>query len=240
MPSPQTEWKVLPHGQWVTLDANLMTIEGTIPMPVGQLPRRMTVVRLRDGKLVIFSAIALEEASMKTLEAFGTPAFMVVPNGIHRLDSRIYRQRYPDLRVVTPPGARDRVEKVVVVDSTNPDFGDPQVSFLCVPGTREEEGALRVEGPRGTTLVLNDVIGNLRGMSGVAGLFLRAVRFAGDRPRLPLPVKLSLIRDKAAFRDQLISWSRLPNLRRILVAHGAPIEGDPSGALRVLADELPH
>jgi hypothetical protein len=34
-------------------------------MPVGNITRRMTVVRLRDGKLVIFSAIALDEVEMR-------------------------------------------------------------------------------------------------------------------------------------------------------------------------------
>ena len=42
-----------------------------LKMPLLELPRRMTVVRLNTGGLVIFSAIALEESNMAGLEALG-------------------------------------------------------------------------------------------------------------------------------------------------------------------------
>ncbi|HEY4102773.1 MAG TPA: hypothetical protein VGM44_02745, partial [Polyangiaceae bacterium] len=80
MPKPFTEWTVLPHGALEQLDDRLMTVSGNIHMPLVDFPRRMTVARLDDGRLVIFSAIALDEQEMARLEAFGTPAFLVVPN----------------------------------------------------------------------------------------------------------------------------------------------------------------
>jgi len=36
-----------------------------------ELSRRMTVVRLNDSRLVVFSAIALDEDEMAALEAYG-------------------------------------------------------------------------------------------------------------------------------------------------------------------------
>ena len=59
MPKPFTEWTVLPHGKLSRLDDNLLSVTGDLPMPVGNFPRRMTVVRLHDGRLVVYSAIAL-------------------------------------------------------------------------------------------------------------------------------------------------------------------------------------
>jgi len=44
-----------------------------------------------------------------------------VPGDAHRLDVKIYKQRYPDMLVVTPPGALKRVEKAVGVDATDID-----------------------------------------------------------------------------------------------------------------------
>ena len=75
MTRPFQEWKVLPHGKLSQIDDNILTVVGEISMPLMDLPRRMTVVRLNDSRLVIFSAIALEEDEMAALEAYGRPAY---------------------------------------------------------------------------------------------------------------------------------------------------------------------
>ncbi len=238
MPKPLTEWKVLPHGRLTTIEDNILTVVGDIPMPVGDMKRQMAVVRLRDRRLVIFSAVALDEEEMRALEDFGEPAFLVVPNDHHRLDSKIWKDRYPAMQVITPRRAREKVEKVVPVDATSADFGDPDVALITVPGTQEHEAALEVRGPNGTTIVLNDVVGNMRNTSGIGGWFLRMMGFAGDKPHVPVPVKMTMISDKAALAVQLRRWADLPSLKRILVSHGSTIEDDPRGALRELAVSL--
>jgi hypothetical protein len=54
------EWTVLPHGRLTRLDDNLLSVTGTLHMPpMGEVERRMTLVRLSDGRLVVYSAIAL-------------------------------------------------------------------------------------------------------------------------------------------------------------------------------------
>jgi hypothetical protein len=106
MPKPFSEWTVLPHGRLTRLDENILTVTGLLKMPVGEVERRMTAVRLRDGGLVAFSVIALDEPEMRSLEAFGTPTFMVVPNEIHRLDARVWKERYPEITVVAPARPR--------------------------------------------------------------------------------------------------------------------------------------
>jgi hypothetical protein len=62
----------------------------------------MTVVRMKDPRLVIFSAISLDKAGIRALEDYGPPAFLVVPNDHHRLDARAWKDRYPDIQVVAP------------------------------------------------------------------------------------------------------------------------------------------
>jgi hypothetical protein len=238
MPKPFTEWKVLPHGRLTTVEPDILTVEGDLPMPLGKITRRMTVVRLRGRRLVIFNAIALNEGAMRALEEFGTPAYLIVPNDYHRLDARIWKDRYPALEVITPEGAREKVEQVVAVDATRAEFGDPGVAFVTVPGTRGREAALEAGGANGTTLVVNDVIGNVRDASGIGGWFLRLMGFAGDRPHVPIPVRMLMIRDKSALAAELRRWAELPSLKRILVSHGSAIEDDPRGVLRRLAASL--
>jgi hypothetical protein len=238
MPQPFTEWKVLPHGKLTAIDSEMLTVTGDIPMPVGNFKRRMTVVRLQDSRLVIFSAIALDDDEMHGLENFGTPAFLIVPNDHHRLDAKGWKDRYPAIQVIAPAGVRDKVEKAVRVDATSADFRDPNVTLIAVPGTGERELALEVRRADGTTLVLNDIVGNVRDASGFGGWMLRLMGFAGDQPQVPFPIKLVLVKDKAALARQLRQWAELPSLKRILVSHGSTIDDDPCGALRKLAASL--
>jgi hypothetical protein len=238
MTKPNEHWSELPHGPLTPLDDNLLTVEGTIKMPLMDLPRRMTVVRLRDGRLVVWSAIALDEPAMATIEAFGKPAFLIVPNDHHRLDAKAWKNRYPQMQVAAPEGASAKIADVVAVDTTSPDFGDPSVTFVTVPGTKGHEAALVVRSSKGTTLVLNDLVGNIRTASGIDGWLLRLAGFAGDDAQIPRVVKVALVKDAADLRAQLLQWAELPSLERILVSHGEPIESEPSRVLRDLAASL--
>jgi hypothetical protein len=238
MPKPFTEWTVLPHGKLSRLDDNLLCVTGDLPMPIGDFPRRMTVVRLASGELLIYSAIALDEAEMRALENFGTPRFLVVPNDIHRMDARIWKDRYPELTVVAPAGVRKKVEAVVPVDATAMELGDPRVELLTVPGTEEHEAALVVKTWSGTTLVVNDLIWNLEDRPGFGGWLFRVMGFTGEIPRIPTVVELHQIRDKSALRAQLEAWARIPDLNRIIVSHGNIVTRDAAGVLAHLAQAL--
>jgi hypothetical protein len=231
-------WKVLPHGKLTEVDENILTVVGEIPMPIGGLQRRMTVVRLTDGRLVIFSAISLDEDEMQALEDYGRPAYLIVPNSHHRLDAKTWKDRYPDIQVITPKGARPKVEDAVPVDATSADFGDDNVLLIDVSGTRSLESALLITGTHGTTLVLNDVVANIRDEKGFGGWLLRMMNFAGDGPQVPIPIRAAIVSDKAALSEQLLRWADIPSLKRILVSHGSAIETDPCGALRQLAASL--
>jgi hypothetical protein len=235
---PFKKWTVLPHGKLATLDGNILTVVGNLPMPLGGFPRRMTAVRLQDGRLVVFSAIALHEPEMAALESFGDPAFLIVPNDIHRMDAKIWRDRYPNLQVIAPEGAREKVEEVVAVDATAADFDDPNVRYLTVPGTDGSEAALVVDSPSGTTLVINDLIWNVHDRPGFGGWLYRRLGLTAERPQIAKVVRLRKIKDASAVRAQLEAWSHVANLKRIIVAHGDIIERDPPAVLRDLADSL--
>jgi hypothetical protein len=238
MTQPFKEWTVLPHGKLSQIDDNILTVVGVIHMPLMDLPRRMTVVRLTDSRLVVFSAIALDEDEMAALEAYGHPAYLIVPSDKHRLDAKIWKDRYPAVLVVAPEGARAKVEETVPVNTAAPRFDDPNVQFVAVPGTRGREAALVVRTPNGTTLVLNDVVGNIRNESGFGGWLLHMAGFAGKEAQIPKVVKMAMIEDTTALRAQLLQWAEIESLKRILVSHGSPIEGNARQTLRDLASSL--
>jgi hypothetical protein len=238
MTAPYKDWTVQPHGPLNPIGENMLTVVGSIHMPLGEFPRRMTVVRLSDGRLIIYSAIALEEEQMAELEAFGTPAYLIVPSERHRLDAPAYKERYPDLAVLAPSGARAKVAEVVPVDAEGADFGDPGVTWVEVPGTKGTEAALEVKGSDGLTLVVNEIVGAIHHAGGVRGWLLKLMGFAGDEPHVPAPVKMAFSKGRADLAAQMIAWADRPDLKRIVMSHGDVIAKDASGVLRKLAAEL--
>jgi hypothetical protein len=224
------KWTVLPHSKVEKLEENLWRVQGTLPG--GGPPRVMTVAKLADGRLVLHSAIALDDAEMKDLEAFGTPAFLVVPNSGHRLDAAAYKARYPKMTVVAPAGSKEKVEQVVHVDDTAGSFGDDTVTYQPIEGT--VEGALVVQSKGGTTLVLNDTIMNMApgSIKGFGGVLSGVLGFFGAEPKITPLAKMMVYKDKKAARTHLEKLADTPGLTRVIVSHGNMITADPCGAIK--------
>jgi len=240
MPAILEKWEVLPHGPLVAVDDGLLTVVGEIAMPLGRFPRRMTVIALAGGRIAIYSAIALDEPEMARIEALGRPSILIVPSDKHRMDAAIWKQRYPELRVVAPPGARAGVAEAVPVDATTSDIlDDGAVRWTVVPGTGGHEGALTVRRPGGVTLVCNDVIGNVAHPDGIGAKIMgRLAGFGVSGPEVPRVVKHMVVDDDKALAAQFRAWAEEPDLVRIIVSHGDVIEENPRQVLRALADEL--
>ena len=238
MPKAFGEWKVLAHGPLVELSDNLLWVQGALPGM--SLKRVMVVVRLKDGRLLIHNGIALDEAERKQLEAFGQPAFLVVPNGGHRLDAPAYKHRYPALRVFAPKGARERVEQVIHVDGVYEDFPtDEVVRFETLHGVNDSEGALIVNSSDGVSVVLNDCVFNMDRKRDVLGFLFTTAFGSAPGPRVSRLAKLAFIKDKKALRADLERLAELPGLTRLIVAHEKVASGaDARAALLQAATYL--
>jgi hypothetical protein len=234
---PNETWTVQPHGPLTRIAQDLFTVVGKLHMPLAESTRRMSVVRLSDRRLVIYSAIALDDSEMAKLELLGTPSYLIVPSDIHRLDAKAWKARYPQLKVIAPLGSIARVKEIVPVDASDVDFGDARVTLNVVPGTDEQEFSMMVKTETGTTLIVNDLIFNLPRQHGVGGTLLKLMGFAPGRPSMPKLVGLKLVKDKQAVREQLESWANNASLERLLVSHGEAIE-QPQSTLRELAGAL--
>lgn len=238
MTAPFKTWTVQPHGDLTQINEKIWIADGEIEMPLGKFPRRMSIVKLADGGLIIWSAIALDEPNMAKLEALGRPRYLIVPSERHRLDAPGYSARYPSLEIITPSGAREKVEDVVDVDTMIPQLNDPSVRYLEVPGTNFTEAALEVTAEDGVTLIVNEIIGDIHGEHGLKNWLLQLLGFAGDEPHVPNPVKMQFAKHKDELAGQFRRWAEIPNLTRIIMSHGDIITDDPKGALRKLADSL--
>ncbi|WP_308517726.1 hypothetical protein [Sphingomonas flavescens] len=230
------DWEVLPHGPLREVAPGLMTVVGQIPMPLGNFPRRMTVVALPRKRTAIFSPIPLPDAEMARIQALGTPSFIIVPNGGHRLDSRPFKARYPKAKVVAAPGAKAQVDEAVRVDTSTPDLGK-DVDLVSVPGMGDAELALVVRHDGGTTLVVNDIVGNVSQPQGIGARIMARLTGFGPRPAVPRLLRMRYVKDEAALAAQLRDWSEIPGLIRLIPSHGEIIDR-PAATLRRLADNL--
>jgi hypothetical protein len=230
-------WKVLPHQPIEKLEDNLWRVQGRLAnMP---LLRVMTLARLGDGRVVVHNAMALGDDDMKQIEAWGEPAFLVVPNGFHRLDAPAFKRRYPGVKVLCPPGARKKVEEVVAVDGgydALPD--DPAVRLELLDGTREAEGVMVVRSGEAATIVFNDALFNMPHGEGFSGFVFRHITQSTGGPRVSRLTRLLMLKDAAAFGRHLARLADTPGLRRIIVSHHRTIDERPAEVLREVAATL--
>lgn len=230
-------WAVLPHGPLVELAENLWRAEGNLPS--GPLKRVMTVARRSDGKLVVHNAIAMGDPEMKELEALGDLAWLVVPNGYHRIDAGRFAARYPEMKVHCPPGSRRRVGEAVRVDGTLDEIpADADVRFEKLHGVADAESVMVVRSKDGVTLVVNDLFFNMPHADGPVGSALKHLANSSGGPRISRISRLLLIKDKAKTRADLERLAEIPDLVRVIVSHHETITDKPAAVLRALASTL--
>lgn len=233
-----TTWEILEHGQIQKLTENLWWVQGGVPKM--SLKRCMTVARLNDGRLVIHNAIALDDASMREIEAWGTPAFLIVPSGFHRLDAPRFKQRYPQLTVIAPKGSRAKVEEVIKVDGSYEDFpSDDTVRLQTLNGTKQREGVMVVRSNDGVSVVFNDVVMNMDKKQDLMGYLFTTMMGSAPGPRVSRLSKLVLVDDQSVLRQELEAFAALPDLVRVIVAHekvttGAEARACLTGAMTYL------
>lgn len=230
------EWVVQRHGAIQVVTDGILTVQGTIRMPLGQFPRRMTVVALQNAQTAIWSAMPLGPREMDQIEALGKPSYLIVPNAHHRLDVRAWKKRYPEALVLAPDGARRSVAEACQVDSNESALNDARSELVVAAGTGGAEFALRVMRDDGLTLVVNDLIANVVHPPGLmANIMVRVMRFGLRQPETPRIVKRTLVKDPDALSRQFEEWSQEPNLRRIIPSHGEIIS-NPKRVLARLAE----
>jgi hypothetical protein len=233
---PPRPWTVLPHGPLEDHQPNLKSVHGDLPG--AQVGRRMSIAKLADGRLAFFNGIPLREAEMKTLEEWGTPAMLCVPNGFHRLDIHAFKQRYPQLKLLCPRAMRARVEKTATVDGAIEDLpASGGVEWISLRGTKGGEAAMLARHDGHATLCFGDAVMNLPHLRGFEGLVWRVMRSTGS-PKVTPMAQMVLVKEKAALADHLRELAALPGLDRLVPTHGALIESDAPAVLRRVADTL--
>ncbi|MBM4365360.1 MAG: hypothetical protein FJ102_04045 [Deltaproteobacteria bacterium] len=218
-----TKWTVLPHEPLVELASNLWRVEGKME---GGTRRTMTLARLKDGRIVINNAIALEDELMAKIDQWGEVAAILVPNAFHRQDVRIMHERYPNAKVFAPARAIGAAKKATEIAGSFADAPqDATVRISHVGGMKEREGVIEVSSDNGVTQVYCDVLLNMPPMSGFFGFLLHPT----GQFSVPRFMRWFMVSKTAETRAHLERLASTDGLRRIIPGHGNDIVGDDNG-----------
>ena len=226
MPACYTEWKVNPHHGLEKHAENLWSVEGK--MENGVL-RRMTLAKFADGRIVVHNAIALEEPLMDEINAWGQVAAVLVPNSFHRMDCRIFRERYPSAKVYAPANALKSVGKATPVDGSYADApGDATVQVRHLAGIKDSEGIITVQSADGATIVGNDMIMNTPAASGMVALFTGPT----GQLRVPRFARWWWMNNKSALKADLEGLAATDGLVRVVPGHGPVVVADAAAKMK--------
>jgi mannose-6-phosphate isomerase-like protein (cupin superfamily) len=234
-----SEWQseVFPHSPLEALAPDLWVVRGEFPS--AQLPRNMVVYRHGGDSLLLHSVVALDERTMRHLEALGKPSIMVIPNWDHWAHIVAFKKRYPDITVVCPQASRSRVERHLAVDHTcEAYFPRHGIQFHVPPGMDPVEGVLELPLRDGqVALAMNDLITNVPHQPGLWGLVLRLTGSTG-RPRVIPIVRRRLRIDRAVMRGYLEALARRHDVAILTTSHGQALTSDVAAIVREVARDL--
>jgi hypothetical protein len=228
-------WTIQPYRPIGRVEDNLWTVDGDIRMPGGFIPRKMVLIKFSDGRIVIHSPICLSDADMATIENWGELAFLIVPNGFHRLDAPAFKQRYPKLKILCPELVRNRVAKVVKVDG---DFTTlpSQLRWRTLAMRSGEAAFIWPSGER-VALIFGDALFNVPALPGAFGRIMKFIGSTGG-PRVTPMAKVIAVRDRHLLAAQFGELAATPGLARLIPGHGDNIDHDAPAILHTVADRI--
>ncbi len=211
--------KTFPHDPLTQLADNLWLVRAATSM--GTLDRKMCVIRGDDGGLLLHDQLWLDDASFAALDALGPVRTLYVPCWLHDFDGDAFAARYPAADLVGFAGTvrRLRWPRLREIDRSSL----PSCATITpLPGLKAHEAVCEVRHADGTvTQIYNDALFHIPHGTGLPGAIVRMMGSSGHFHMSPFG-KMMLLRDKAAFRAWLEAQAARPEVRRVIMAHGAP------------------
>jgi hypothetical protein len=206
-----------PFGEGIWLDTAPVRILGM------RLTSTMTVIRLADASLLLYSPLQLTLERRAEVEKLGVVAHLYAPNLYHHLWIGEWAAAFPTARLHAPVGlAKKRPD--LRIDRTHGTEPEPAfagiVDELHIDGFRLAESVL-VVGPA-HTVVVADLVHNIgRPQHAWTKLYTRMMGFH-DRVALSRMIRWAAFFDHAATRRSLDELLARP-FDRLIVGHGTPL-----------------
>lgn len=188
-------------------------------------PTRMTVIRLSDGGLFIWSPVQLTEALRAAVDKLGPVHHIIAPNSLHHVFMAEWKAAYPAARMYAPPNLREK----------RPDLPfDEELTDRPAPGWSGQIDQVVMTGNVITTelvffhvasrtVLFTDLLQQLspERYTGWRGLVAKLDLMTAPEPTVPRKFRLAFTNRKAARQAlaQIYAWPA----ENILMAHGTPV-----------------
>ena len=216
------------------IDVDLWSLDRRLRMPGGALlPARTTIVRLPSRGLLVISPPAVEVGGLEQLDALGTVEEVLAPNTFHYVTVPGFLACCPHARFRFAPGLRERVPGLPpgeAVDDHRPSTWTNAIEH-AVLRPRPEVSEVALFHVASSTVILTDLAFHLVRFERVFDRI--AWRLSGVPPRFgpSMSARVVLLRDRTVtsqFLQRVVAWP----FRRVLVAHGEPLEDDAQNVFR--------
>lgn len=124
--------------------------------------RRMTVIRLNNGNLVIHNAFRMHDQDLNKLNQLGKVSYILVPNSIHFSDADFFSKKYPDAKVLVPIACKNKMSKKLKVDGCYDTDWTLTNEIVCIPFMNNmihEHAFIHL---KSKTLILTDMLFNIK------------------------------------------------------------------------------
>ncbi len=204
-----------------------------------RLTATMTVLRLGDGSILLYSPIAMTPERRAAVEALGPVAHLYAPNLFHHLRIGEWAAAFPSARLHAPAGlAKKRPD--LRIDRAHDAGPEPAFASIVdevrIEGFRLEESVLVYRPAR--TLLVADLVHNVgRPRHGWTRFYTRVMGFY-DRVALSRMIRWTAFSDRTAARRSLDRLLALP-FDRVIVGHGVPLTSGGKEAIAAAYAWLP-
>jgi len=203
--------------------SSLYVAEGpVVPFFGFPYPTRMAVVKLTDGKLWVWSPIALTEKLAGEVEALGVVRYVVAPNKLHHLFLSEWMDRWPEAAFYASPGLASRRADLHFQGELG-DYPPPawaaEIDQVLFHGSFFMTEAVFFH-KLSKTAIFCDLIQRhtVSSATGWKGLLMKLDGLVGKQGGTPREWRASFYRRNLArkAREQVMAWGA----ERLLIAHG--------------------
>lgn len=220
------------------IDKNIWVAEQPLKYFGLSVGTKMTVIRLKNGKLVVISPIQLDESLINQLKEIGDVAYIIAPNIYHYLFTSEFKALYPKANLLAAPGLETKRPEVPIESTIREGenlFPD-EIEYLLFDGfkTFAFDHTLMNEfvffHPESSSLILTDTAFHFDETFPI--LTQLTSRIIGGYKKLSPSILEKLATQEKEKVKQAVKKVLLWNFKRVIMAHGSIVENDPKSKFR--------
>jgi hypothetical protein len=185
------------------------------------MPLNMTVLRLADRSLLLYSPVKLDDEQAAAINAVGQVAHIVAPNLFHHLYVKAAHERWPNATIHAAPGLKEKRSDLAIKHDLGVAPIDSAIDVEVVGGAPKINEAIVFHKPSGAMLVA-DFMFNVSAPANLRTRFALSMMGVGGRELKQSRLWSFLTKDKTAARtsiDRMLTWP----ISTIVPVHGESV-----------------